>query len=101
MIELVEIRQENPQKIGYLKRYWKDAKRGLDNTGKNYACVRHILQNVGDSQISTQGLGKTLTILTELGVLNIHSQRSNATIYDLTTYRPDRLTAVGNYIEDD
>ena len=99
--ELTEVKQRNPQHYGYLNLYWQDAKQGLDNTKKNYACVKDIFDNIADPKTTTQGLGQTLSLLTELDVLSVHSNRSNAIIYDLTTYRPDRLTEVGKFLNDE
>jgi hypothetical protein len=96
--ELTKLKWRNPQGYGYLVRYWEDAKQGLDNTTKNYASVKHIHGNVENPQTSTQGLGKTLSLLTELDVLTVHSRRSNATIYDLTTYNPARLSLIGDFL---
>lgn len=95
--ELMRLKWKDPQGYGYLVRYWEDAKQGLDNTTKNFASVRHIHSNISNTQTSTQGLGKTLSLLTELDVLTVHSRRSNATIYDLTTYNPDRLSSIGDF----
>jgi hypothetical protein len=95
---LEDLEQDNPQGYGYLKRYWRDSKQGLDRTGKNYARVTHIYENIQEPEVGTRGLGKTLINLAELDVLTILTNRSNATIYDLTSYDPDRLDAIGEYL---
>ena len=95
---LTEVQQANPQGYGYLTRYWDDAKRGLDNTDRNYARVGHIYENIPDPQIGTRGLGQTLVLLARLDVLSILTDRNNATIYDLTTYDADRLRAIGRLL---
>ena len=96
---LTEMKQENPQGYGYLTRYWKDAKQCLDNTDRNFARVSHIYENIPDPQIGTRGLGQTLVLLAKLDVLSILTNRNNATIYDLTTYDADRLTAIGRLLD--
>jgi hypothetical protein len=96
---LTALKQENPQGYGYLAGYWDDAKRGLDSTDRNYARVRHIYENVPEPQIGTRGLGQTLVLLAEFDVLSILTTRNNATIYDLTTYDPDRLRAIGRLLD--
>ena len=96
---LTELQQENPQGYGYLTQYWRDAKQGLDNTDRNYARVGHIHDNIPEPQIGTRGLGQTLVLLAELDVLSVLTNRSNATIYDLTTYDVERLTAVGRLLD--
>jgi hypothetical protein len=94
-----QLREENPQGYGYLTRYWADAKQGLDATDRNYARVGHIHDSVPEPGIGTRGLGQTLVLLAELDVLSVLTTRSNATIYDLTRYDPDRLAAVGRLLE--
>ena len=96
---LTELKQENPQGYGYLVGYWADAKQGLDNTDRNYARVSHIYENIPEPQISTRGLGQTLVLLAKLDVLSILTNRNNATIYDLTTYDADRLSAIGRLLD--
>lgn len=97
---VADVRRTNPQGYGYLVRYWEDARRGLDNTDRNYARVGHIYDGIPDPRIGTRGLGQTLVLLAELDVLSVQTRRSNATIYDLTTYDADRLTAVGRLLDD-
>jgi hypothetical protein len=96
---LTELKQENPQGYGYLVGYWDDAKQGLDNTDRNYARVSHIYENIPEPQIGTRGLGQTLVLLAELDVLTVLTNRSNATIYDLTTYEAGRLSAIGRLLD--
>jgi hypothetical protein len=96
---VAEIQQENPQGYGYLSGYWADARQGLDNTDRNYARVSHIYENIPEPQIGTRGLGQTLVLLAKLDVLSIRTSRNNATIYDLTTYDADRLTAIGRLLD--
>jgi hypothetical protein len=96
---LTDLKQENPQGYGYLDQYWYDARQGLDNTDRNFARVSHIYENVPDPQIGTRGLGQTLVLLAKFDVLSILTDRNNATIYDLTTYDPARLTAIGRLID--
>jgi len=96
---VAEVQQENPQGYGYLAGYWDDAKQGLDNTDRNYARVSHIYEHISEPQIGTRGLGQTLVLLAELDVLSILTSRNNATIYDLTTYDPDRLSAIGRLLD--
>lgn len=96
--KLVELKERDPQRFGYLKRYWEDAKQGLDNTSRNYAQVTHIYENILEPKVGTRGLGHTLVLLAELDVLSILTNRNNATIYDLTQYRSERLAAVGRLL---
>jgi hypothetical protein len=96
---LTDLEQENPQGYGYLTRYWDDARQGLDNTDRSFARVGHIYENIPEPQIGTRGLGQTLVLLARLDVLSILTNRNNATIYDLTTYDADRLTAIGRLLD--
>ena len=96
--ELAELKQENPQRFGYLERYWKDAQQGLENTSRNYARVTHIYENIQEPEVGTRGLGHILILLSKLEVIDVLTNRNNATIYDLTQYRSDRLDAVGRLL---
>jgi hypothetical protein len=96
---VAEVQQENPQGCGYLVGYWDDAKQGLDNTDRNYARVSHIYEHISEPQIGTRGPGQTLVLFAELDVLSILTNRNNATIYDLTTYDADRLSAIGRLLD--
>ena len=81
-----------------MEQYWEDAQQGLDNTSRNYAQVTYIYDNILEPEVGTCGLGHTLVLLAELDVLTVLTNRSNATIYDLTGYRPDRLAALGHLL---
>jgi hypothetical protein len=96
--DLAGLRRANPRGYGFVRRYWADAKRGLDDTHRNYARVGQIHDNIPEPELSTRTLGQTLTVLTRLGVVDVYTNRSNATIYDLTTYRPERLADVGRLV---
>lgn len=96
--ELSKLQRENPRGYGFLRRYWEEARRGLDDTDRNYARVGQIYDNIPDPKLDTRTLGQTLTILTTLDVISVHTHRSNATIYDLTTYRPGRLVEFGRLL---
>lgn len=98
--EVADVRRTNPQGYGYLVRYWEDAKQGLDNTDRSYARVGHIYDSIPDPGTGTRGLGQTLVLLAELDVLSVLTHRSNATIYNLTSYDPDRLAAIGRLLDD-
>lgn len=97
-LELSELKQKSPQRYGYLKRYWEDAQQGLDNTSRNYARVTHIYENIPEPEVGTRGLGHTLILLAELNVITVLTNRSNATIYDLTKYRSDKLAALSRLL---
>ena len=97
--DLSSLKESNPQGYGYLKKYWRDAKQGLDNTNRNYVQVTHVYENIPDPDIGTRGLGQTLVILAQLDVISVLTNRSNATIYDLTTYMSDRLTRIGHHLD--
>lgn len=96
--DLSELERENAQGYGHLDQYWDDAKVGLDNTTRNYAPVGHIYGNIPDPKGSTRTLGKTLTVLTTLRIIHVYTHRSNATIYDLTTYSPEGLAELGRLL---
>ena len=97
--KLEDLKQESPQRFGYLEQYWEDAKEGLDNTSRNYARVVHIYENISEPEVGTRGLGHTLVLLAKLDVLTVLTNRSNATIYDLTSYQSERLDAVGRILD--
>lgn len=98
--ELAGLKQENPQQFGYLKRYWKDAQQGLENTSRNYARAAHIYENIPEPEVRRSGLGHTLVLLAELDVIIVLTNRNNGTIYDLTEYRSERLDAVGRLLDE-
>lgn len=97
--ELAALQRENPRGYGFLRRYWRDAKQGLDGTDRNYARVGQIYDNIPEPQLSTRTLGQTLTVLSNLGTISVHTHRSNATIYDLTTYRSAGLADLGRLLD--
>lgn len=89
-----------PQKFGYLSRYWRVAKTGLDNTDTTFAHSADIHANIPNPSVDTRTLGYTLQILADLDVLDAAAERNAATLYDLRSYDTDTLERIGRALDD-
>lgn len=94
------LRESNPQSYGYLRNNWKAVKQGLDNTTRSYAQARCIHGNIPEPDLTTRALGNTLRVLEDLEVLDTRSERNNANLYDVESYNPEKLDAVGRLLRD-
>lgn len=98
--QLCTLQATAPQKFGYLSRYWRVAKTGLDNTDSTFAQAADIHANIENPSVDTRTLGYTLQILTDLDVLEAAAARNAATLYDLRSYDADTLARIGRAIAD-
>lgn len=98
--QLGRVAAASPQSFGYLRNYWREAKRGLDNVDRSYAQASRVHAAIPDPESTTRSLGYTLTLLAALDVVAVETERSNSTIYDLEAYDASRLLAVGALLDD-
>ncbi|MWV64600.1 hypothetical protein GRS48_07140 [Halorubrum sp. JWXQ-INN 858] len=89
------LRRRDPTTFGYTRRYWEDARDGIDACDRNYPQSKQIHAALETTDTTPRTLGATLSGLVELGVLGTWGKTVGSTRYDLTAYDPVRLASVG------
>lgn len=92
-------RREEPTKYGYLRQHWREAKRGIEASDRNYPQARQIHVAIDEPTTTPRTLGAALGALVQLGVIDRWGDTVSATRYDLTAYDADRLEAIGRIFE--
>jgi hypothetical protein len=94
------LRRDSPTNFGYARRYWREVQRGVETTPRKYPQARQIHAELSDPSVSPRGLGAALKAVSTLGVLETWDDTVGPNRYDLTTYDPERMAAVGELLDD-
>lgn len=92
---VTRLRREDPTTFGYTRRYWPEARRGIEACDRNYPQSKQIHAALANPETTPRTLGATLTGLVELGVLGTWGDTIGSTRYDLTAYDPIAGACVG------
>lgn len=96
-------RESTPQRYAKLAARWRPIKQALDACDRAYPNANQLYSLLPDDAEfgGTHELGMTLILLADrFNVLGIWSRGTPAR-YDLTEYDPDRLTTIGQWIQED
>lgn len=91
--------RDDPTTFGYVRRYWAEAKRGIETCDRNYPQSKQVHAALTDPETTPRTLGAALSGLVTLGALETWGDTVGPTRYDLTAYRPERAWAVGAAVE--
>ncbi|MFC7095926.1 hypothetical protein [Halobaculum marinum] len=94
------LREADPTNFGYLRRHWRDARRGLAAVDMTYPQSKQVHASLSDTETSPRTLGAALQALVKLGALGVWGDTVAANRYDLTGYDPARIDAVGAILTD-
>ncbi|WP_418283123.1 DUF7504 family protein [Halorubrum sp. DTA98] len=94
------LRREDPTTFGYTRRYWPEARRGIEACTRNYPQSKQIHAALDDPETTPRTLGATLSGLVDLGVLGTWGDTVGSTRYDLTAYDPIEGAYVGFALEE-
>lgn len=89
--ELDRIQRTNPQQYGVLRHNISAIQRAIDRCERNYPEARQLYDLLDDPGTNSRSFGNALTILSGLGVIQLHTNRNNRNRYDLTQYRAEVL----------
>lgn len=96
---VLHLRREDPTSYGYLRRHWREARRGIETTDRTYPQARQLHDALDDPESSPRVLGTALRALVTLGVIDVWGDTVGANRYDLTAYDPDRLATLGAILD--
>ncbi|UIO98717.1 hypothetical protein Hbl1158_09165 [Halobaculum sp. CBA1158] len=94
------LRETDPTNFGYLRRYWREARRGLAAVEMTYPQSKQIHAALPDPETTPRTLGASLRGLVAVGALGVWGDTVAATRYDLTEYDPAFVDAVGAVLDD-
>ncbi len=89
--QLAAINETQPSQYGLLHAYCGTVQHVLEACPRNYPSTAQLAQILESPRISPQMLGNMLSLLVELDVIGVYSDRNNGNRYDLTQYDPDRM----------
>lgn len=89
------LRETDPTNFGYLRRYWREARRGLTAVEMTYPQSKQVHAALADPETTPRTLGAALQALVKLGALGVWGDTVAANRYDLTGFDPARVDAVG------
>ncbi len=80
------LHEAQPTKYGLLSTYHQEVHRALETCQRNYPCVRQLYEALDEPELNQRMLGNILSLLVQLDILGIYSERNNSNRYDLTQY---------------
>ncbi|EJN57762.1 hypothetical protein [Halogranum rubrum] len=83
---LAALQERSPQHYGTLTRHLPLLKAALNNTTRPYPTSRQLYETLEDPPIPTHTFGRLLTLLVDLTIIDIYTERSNANRYDIRGY---------------
>jgi hypothetical protein len=89
--QLHVLRNDAPQRYALLERHFVELEHILEQSPRNYASAKQLYAVWEDPSFQPQILGQLLSAIADLGVLRVHTRRSNCNRYGLTAYDPTRM----------
>lgn len=93
------LRRTDPTNFGYARRHWREAKRGIERSERNYPKAKQIHDGLVQPGTTPRTLGAALKAFVELGIIDVWSETVGPTRYDLTAYDGERLREAGNALD--
>ncbi|ESP87252.1 hypothetical protein [Candidatus Halobonum tyrrellensis] len=97
---LDHLRAVDPTNFGYLRRYWREARRGLEAVEMTYPQAKQVHATLSEPETTTRTLGAALQALVRLGALGVWGETVAANRYDMTGYDPERVAAIGDALSE-
>lgn len=89
--QLESLYSEDPRRYRLLQRHIEELTYTLEQSTRNYASAKQLHAVWDDPPFPPQILGQLLSTVAMLGILRVHTHRSNRNRYDLTVYDPARM----------
>ncbi|WP_435129437.1 hypothetical protein [Halobaculum sp. D14] len=96
---LEHLRSVDPTNFGYLRRHWREARRGLEAVEMSYPQAKQVHAAIPDPETTPRTLGAALQAFVTLGALDVWGDTVAANRYDLTAYDPVRANAIGDALD--
>ena len=88
-LEALEAR--SPQHYSTLQRHLPLLQTALDDATRIYPTGRQLYAHLEDPPIPSRTFGRLLTLLVDLAIIDIYTERSSANRYDIRDYDPTAL----------
>ncbi|MFB6221933.1 MAG: hypothetical protein ABEH90_10910 [Halolamina sp.] len=92
------LREADPTKFGYFRRYWRDALRALERVDRTYPQASQ-LHGAIETELSPRMLGAALSGLAWLDGVSLRGDTNGANRYDCRSYDPDYAAQLGLAVE--
>lgn len=92
------LREADPTKFGYFRRYWRDALRALDRVDRAYPQASQLHDAV-ETELSPRMLGAALSGLAWLDAISLRGNTNGANRYDRRSYDPEYAAQLGLAVE--
>jgi hypothetical protein len=99
--QLESLYSEDPRRYGLLQRHIEELTYALEQSTRNYVSAKQLHAVWDDPPFSPQILGQLLSTIATLGILRVHTHRSNRNRYDLTAYDPARMRRLSTVLPAD
>lgn len=97
--QLALLHADNPRRYALLQRHLDELRDVLEQSDRNYVSAKQLHSNWDDPPFQPQIMGQLLSTVADLGVLRIHTHRSNRNRYDLTAYDRTRMRQLIHLLE--
>jgi hypothetical protein len=97
---VTQLREDDPTNFGYLRRHWREARRGLEAIDMAYPQSKQIHKAIPDPETTPRTLGAALQAFVELGALGVWGDTVAANRYDMSGYDPEMIAAIGRAVEE-
>ena len=95
---MTALNETQPTRYGLLASYHESVQQALEDCSRSYPTTKQLKAVVDDPAITSQMLGNILSLLVDLDVIGIQSQRNNSNRYDLTQYDPTRMDKLADLL---
>lgn len=96
---VTQLRDDDPTNFGYLRRHWREARRGLEAIDMVYPQSKQIHEAIPEADTTPRTLGAALQAFVELGALGVWGDTVAANRYDMSGYDPEMIGAIGQAVE--
>ncbi|EJN57769.1 hypothetical protein [Halogranum rubrum] len=83
---LEALRERSPQHYSTLRRHLPLLQTALDDATRPYPTGRQLYAHLEDPPIPSRTFGRLLTLLVDLAIIDIYTERSSANRYDIRGY---------------
>lgn len=92
------LREADPTKFGYFRRYWRDAIRALDTADRTYPQAKQLHDAV-ETEVSPRMLGAALSGLAWMDAISLRGNTNGPNRYDRSSYDPEFAARLGIAVE--
>lgn len=89
--QLALLYADDPRRYALLQHHLDELRDVLEQSDRNYVSAKQLHSNWDDPPFQPQIIGQLLSTAADLGILQVHTHRSNRNRYDLTAYDPTQM----------